>query len=167
VGAGRCGHWARAWLSGVAALPQVLAIGETVEEVNDSGFLGSTPTLRTQLMADDSMLQVRSTSAACRAPCTTKRCTGHCLLMRTSERLLYNAQVHGAGLRHIKADRRVNEWRAPGRRTIMKAATNERQASRCSPFAPDDPRSAPLFPASTSLDRLTGGQTPCQLPRGC
>jgi Mono-functional DNA-alkylating methyl methanesulfonate N-term len=37
----------------------VLAIGETVEEVNDSGFLGSTPTLRTQLMADDSMLQVR------------------------------------------------------------------------------------------------------------
>jgi Mono-functional DNA-alkylating methyl methanesulfonate N-term len=43
---------------------QVLAIGETVEEVNDSGFLGSTPTLRTQLMADDSMLQVRSASAA-------------------------------------------------------------------------------------------------------
>jgi splicing factor 3B subunit 3 len=38
-----------------------------------------------------------------------------------------DAQVHGAGLRHIKADRRVNEWRAPGRRTIMKAATNERQ----------------------------------------
>ena len=38
---------------------QVLAIGETVEEVNDSGFLGSTPTLRTQLMADDSMLQVQ------------------------------------------------------------------------------------------------------------
>lgn len=70
----------------------VLAIGETVEEVSDSGFLGSTPTLRTQLMADDSMLQ-----------------------------------VHGAGLRHIKADRRVNEWRAPGRRTIVKAATNERQ----------------------------------------
>jgi Mono-functional DNA-alkylating methyl methanesulfonate N-term len=51
---------------------QVLAIGETVEEVNDSGFLGSTPTLRTQLMADDSMLQVRLTPAACRAPCTTK-----------------------------------------------------------------------------------------------
>lgn len=39
------------------------------------------------------------------------------------------SQVHGAGLRHIKADRRVNEWRAPGRRTIVKAATNERQVS--------------------------------------
>ncbi len=37
-------------------------------------------------------------------------------------------QVHGGGLRHIRADRRVNEWRAPGRRTITKAATNERQA---------------------------------------
>ena len=36
----------------------MLAIGETVEEVNDSGFLGSTPTIRSQLMADDSMLQV-------------------------------------------------------------------------------------------------------------
>ena len=37
---------------------QVLAIGETVEEVNDSGFLGNVPTLTCQLMADDSMLQV-------------------------------------------------------------------------------------------------------------
>lgn len=37
---------------------QVLAIGETVEEVNDSGFLGSVPTLDCHLMADNSMLQV-------------------------------------------------------------------------------------------------------------
>ena len=37
---------------------QVLSIGETVEEVNDSGFLSTVPTLRTQLLADDSMLQV-------------------------------------------------------------------------------------------------------------
>ena len=36
-------------------------------------------------------------------------------------------QVHPQGLRHIRADKRVNEWRAPGRRTITKAATNERQ----------------------------------------
>ena len=36
-------------------------------------------------------------------------------------------QVHAAGLRHIRSDKRVNEWRAPGRRTITKAATNERQ----------------------------------------
>ena len=39
-------------------LLQVLSIGETVEEVNDSGFLSTVPTLRTQLLADDSMLQV-------------------------------------------------------------------------------------------------------------
>lgn len=38
---------------------QVLSIGETVEEVNDSGFLSTVPTLRTQLLADDSMLQAR------------------------------------------------------------------------------------------------------------
>lgn len=37
-------------------------------------------------------------------------------------------QIHPSGLRHIRADRRVNEWRAPGRRTIVKAATNEQQA---------------------------------------
>ncbi|KAK9824249.1 hypothetical protein WJX72_008915 [[Myrmecia] bisecta] len=72
----------------------VLSIGETVEEVNDSGFLATTPTLTTQLLADDSMLQ-----------------------------------VHPGGLRHIRADRRVNEWRVPGRRTITKAATNERQVA--------------------------------------
>lgn len=41
---------------------QVLSIGETVVEVNDSGFLGTVPTLRTQLLTDDSMLQVSSTS---------------------------------------------------------------------------------------------------------
>ena len=37
---------------------QVLSIGETVEEVSDSGFLATSPTLRTQLLVDDSMLQV-------------------------------------------------------------------------------------------------------------
>ena len=37
---------------------QVLSIGETVEEVSDSGFLPQAPTLRVQLLADDSMLQV-------------------------------------------------------------------------------------------------------------
>lgn len=41
---------------------QVLSIGETVVEVNDSGFLGTVPTVRTQLLADDSMLQVRRTA---------------------------------------------------------------------------------------------------------
>ena len=43
---------------------QVLSIGETVEEVNDSGFEGKVATIRCQLMADDSMLQVRTQSKA-------------------------------------------------------------------------------------------------------
>ncbi len=37
---------------------QVLSIGETVEEVSDSGFLGPVPTLQVQLLVDDSLLQV-------------------------------------------------------------------------------------------------------------
>jgi splicing factor 3B subunit 3 len=36
-------------------------------------------------------------------------------------------QVHPSGLRHIRADRRINEWRAPGRRSIVRAASNVRQ----------------------------------------
>eukprot|EP00891_Asterochloris_glomerata_P004111 jgi/Astpho2/4111/e_gw1.00063.10.1_t len=70
----------------------VLSIGETVEEVSDSGFLATSPTLRTQLLVDDSMLQ-----------------------------------IHPQGLRHIAPGRRVNEWRAPGRKVITHAASNERQ----------------------------------------
>ena len=46
-------------LTSVSIAEQVLSIGETVEEVNDSGFEGKVPTIRCQLMADDSMLQVR------------------------------------------------------------------------------------------------------------
>ena len=41
-----------------AVMLQVLSIGETVEEVSDSGFLAQAPTIKTQLLADDSMLQV-------------------------------------------------------------------------------------------------------------
>lgn len=37
----------------------VLSIGETVEEVTDSGFLGTTPTLSCSLLGDDALLQVR------------------------------------------------------------------------------------------------------------
>jgi splicing factor 3B subunit 3 len=36
----------------------VLSIGETVEEVTDSGFLGTTPTLSCSQLGDDSLLQV-------------------------------------------------------------------------------------------------------------
>ena len=37
--------------------------------------------------------------------------------------------MYPGGLRHIRPDRRVNEWRAPGRKTIARAATNERQVA--------------------------------------
>lgn len=70
----------------------VLSIGETVEEVTDSGFLGTTPTLGCGLIGEDSLIQ-----------------------------------VYPAGIRHIKSDRRVNEWKAPPRRPITRCAINRRQ----------------------------------------
>lgn len=36
----------------------VLSIGETVEEVSDSGFLGTVPSLSVSLLGDDSLMQV-------------------------------------------------------------------------------------------------------------
>ena len=44
----------------------VLSIGETVEEVSDSGFLGTTPTLSASLLGDDSLLQAHPRRAAAR-----------------------------------------------------------------------------------------------------
>lgn len=38
----------------------VLSIGETVEEVTDSGFLGTTPTLACSQLGDDALVQVCS-----------------------------------------------------------------------------------------------------------
>jgi hypothetical protein len=37
----------------------VLSIGETVEEVTDSGFLGTTPTLSCSALGDDALVQAR------------------------------------------------------------------------------------------------------------
>lgn len=37
----------------------VLSIGETVEEVTDSGFLGTTPTLACSQLGDDALVQVQ------------------------------------------------------------------------------------------------------------
>jgi len=71
----------------------VLSIGETVEEVSDSGFLGNTSSLAVCLLGDDSLLQ-----------------------------------AHPGGLRHIRADKRVNEWKTPGRKAVAKVACNARQA---------------------------------------
>ncbi|CAH8655389.1 unnamed protein product [Schistosoma haematobium] len=70
----------------------VLSIGETVEEVTDSGFLGTTPTLTCSQLGDDALVQ-----------------------------------VYPDGIRHIRSDKRVNVWRAPGKKTITKCAVNRRQ----------------------------------------
>lgn len=40
----------------------VLSIGETVEEVTDSGFLGTTPTLSCSLLGEDALVQVSDVS---------------------------------------------------------------------------------------------------------
>jgi splicing factor 3B subunit 3 len=72
----------------------VLSIGETVEEVTDTGFLSSAPTLAVQQLGEDGLIQ-----------------------------------VHPKGIRHIRADRRVNEWTAPQHRSIVAATTNSRQVA--------------------------------------
>ncbi|KIW43954.1 pre-mRNA-splicing factor rse1 [Exophiala oligosperma] len=72
----------------------VLSIGETVEEVTDTGFLSTAPTLAVQQLGDDALLQ-----------------------------------IHPRGIRHIRADKRVNEWPAPQHRSIVAATTNERQVA--------------------------------------
>lgn len=70
----------------------VLSIGETVEEVTDTGFLATTPTIAVQQLGQDALLQ-----------------------------------VYPQGIRHIRANKQVTEWRAPGGRQIVRAATNRQQ----------------------------------------
>ncbi|KAK3946289.1 Pre-mRNA-splicing factor rse-1 [Diplogelasinospora grovesii] len=71
----------------------VLSIGETVEQVTDSGFLTSVPTLTVQQIGDHGLVQ-----------------------------------VHPRGIRHIR-NGQVSEWPAPRHRSIIVAATNERQVA--------------------------------------
>lgn len=70
----------------------VLSIGETVEEVSDSGFLDTTTSLAVSLLGDDSLMQ-----------------------------------VHPNGIRHIREDGRINEWKTPGKKTIVKVGSNRLQ----------------------------------------
>jgi splicing factor 3B subunit 3 len=70
----------------------VLSVGETVEEVTDTGILDKTQTLLIESIADDSFVQ-----------------------------------IHPNGIRHIKADKRVQEWKPPSGRQITQATANERQ----------------------------------------
>ena len=43
----------------------VLSIGETVEEVTDSGFLGTTPTLSCSQLGEDALVQVTESLQFC------------------------------------------------------------------------------------------------------
>src|SRR5712671_6501188 len=49
--------------------------------------------------------------------------------MVSSVQIVYDAllQVHPQGIRHVLADRRVNEWRVPSGKSIVAATTNKRQ----------------------------------------
>jgi len=70
----------------------VLSIGETVEEVTDSGLKADTPTLFVGLIGEDAIMQ-----------------------------------VYEQGIRHVRADGRVNEWKPPKGKPIINAAANNRQ----------------------------------------
>lgn len=70
----------------------VLSVGETVEEVTDTGFLASTATICVAQLGDDALVQ-----------------------------------VYPQGIRYIRADKRVSEWKAPGNRSIVRAACSSRQ----------------------------------------
>ncbi|KAH7980736.1 hypothetical protein HPB49_018772 [Dermacentor silvarum] len=41
--------------------------------------------------------------------------------------LRHGLEVYPEGIRHIRADKRVNEWRTPGKKAIVKCAVNQRQ----------------------------------------
>jgi len=70
----------------------VLSIGETVEEVTDSGFMNNTATLNVFQVGEDGLVQ-----------------------------------IYPMGIRYARADRRVNEWRVPSGKTIVRAACNQKQ----------------------------------------
>ena len=36
-------------------------------------------------------------------------------------------QVYPDGIRHIRSDKRVNEWKTPGKKAIVRCAVNQRQ----------------------------------------
>lgn len=72
----------------------VLGVGESIEEIVDSGFTGTKSTIGCTQLGDDSIIQ-----------------------------------VHPDGIRHIHADKRVSEWRAPLKRQIVKCALNQRQVA--------------------------------------
>lgn len=41
--------------------------------------------------------------------------------------MTYSYKVYPEGIRHIRADKRINEWKSPGKRAITQCAVNQRQ----------------------------------------
>jgi splicing factor 3B subunit 3 len=70
----------------------VLSIGESVEEVTDTGILATTPTLSIGQLGQDGLVQ-----------------------------------VYPQGIRHIRSDRRVSEWKAPKNANIIQGSSNLKQ----------------------------------------
>lgn len=60
---------------------------------------------------------------------STMKPTHHLLSFHliSSSRCLLFIQVYPDGIRHIRADKRVNEWKTPGKKTIVRCAVNQRQ----------------------------------------
>ena len=113
----------------------VLSIGETVEEVTDSGFIGRTRTLAASRLGEDAFIQVCVYEFACVCVCVC--CLFVCLLfgitftssthLSTHSYKYVYAQIHSEGVRHIFADKRISEWRPPAKRHITSCAVNDRQ----------------------------------------
>ena len=58
----------------------ILSIGETVEEVTDSGFLGTTPTLACSQLGDDALIQVDENASINEHTCILKiKYIVHCI----------------------------------------------------------------------------------------
>ncbi|KAL6056108.1 Splicing factor 3B subunit 3 [Balamuthia mandrillaris] len=76
----------------------VLSIGENVEEVTDSGFLGTTTTLSVALIGEDSFVQVYPTG------------------------IRHIRQPVGGS-----AEKLITEWHPPGKKSIVHSAVNQRQ----------------------------------------
>jgi len=70
----------------------VLSIGDTVEEVSDSGFELLTPTLGVALLGSDILIQ-----------------------------------IHPKGIRLIRSDGRIEEWKPPSKKDVIHCDQNERQ----------------------------------------
>ncbi|KAJ3272626.1 Splicing factor 3B subunit 3 [Terramyces sp. JEL0728] len=72
----------------------VLSIGESIEEVQDTGILDTTPTISAGQLGDDALVQ-----------------------------------IYPKGIRHIRSDRRVSEWKAPAGKTIIQGSSNYKQVA--------------------------------------